>query len=218
LTSYVGVFGIVIYVILAGPIFVIEEIIIAKETYFDIQKVKTIEKIWTDSDESGNIKKFEELTEEQKNILDVYYSSVYLRSDQRMMIMAREASVQLTYQNSLLVYQFFNPPLLELDFTNNNSAISPEHSPSAQWIAGLFLQIISIILSAKSTFSPINDHATLSGFKNDKLVGVINYVLQMVQVILHLIFATGIVYLLKVNKYIYWKSYILFIILKRVIY
>jgi len=88
--------------------------------------------------------------------------------------------------------------LLELDFTNNPiSSISP----GAQWIGGLVLQIISIGLSAKSTFSPINDHTTLSGFKNNKLQGVINYVIQMVQVILHLIFATGIVYLLKVKKY-----------------
>jgi len=198
LTRYFGVIGIVIYVIFAGAIFVVEEILIARETYLDIQKVNTIQKIWSESDESGNQTKFEELTEGQKNILDVYYSSVYKRSDQRMMIMAREASVQLTYQNALLVYQFRYPPLLELDFTNNNSFIPP----STQWIAGLALQIISIILSAKSTFSPINDHTTLSGFKNDKLLGLINYLLQMVQVILHLIFSTGIVYLLKVNKYI----------------
>ena len=71
LTYYFGVMGIVIYVIFAGAIFVVEEIFIARETYLDIQKVKTIEKIWTDSDESGNPKKFEELTEDQKNILDI---------------------------------------------------------------------------------------------------------------------------------------------------
>ena len=177
-----------------------EEILIARETYFDIQKVKTIEKIWTDSDESGNITKFQELTEDQKNILDVYYSSVYVRSDQRMAVMAREASVQLTYQNALLLYQFVYPPLVELDFTNNPISYI---SPSVRWISGLVLQIISIALSAKSTFSPINDYKILSGFKNDKPVGLINYILLMVQVILHLIFAAGIVYLLKVNKYIY---------------
>ena len=204
MTCYFGVLGILIYVIFAGALFVVEEIIIARETYFDIQKVKTIEKIWTDSDESGNITKFEELTEDQKNILDVYYSSVYVRSDQRMAVMAREASVQLTYQNALLLYQFVYPPLVELDFTNNPISYI---SPSVRWISGLVLQIISIILSAKSTFSPINDHTTLSGFKNDKLVGLINYIILMVQVILHLIFASGIVYLLKVNKYIYCTYY-----------
>jgi len=197
LTCYFGVFGICIYVLFAGPILVVEEILIARETYVDIEKVKTIEKIWTELDESGNGKKFEELTEDEKNIFDAYYSSVYLRSDQRMMIMAREASVQLTFQNSLLVYQLFYPPLLELDFTNNPVAYI---SPSGQWISGLVLQIISIALSAKSTFSTINDYKMLSGFKNDKHVGLINYILLMVQVILHLIFATGIIYLLRVNK------------------
>ena len=197
LTGYFGVFGIFIYVIFAGPLFVVEEILIAQETYVDIQKVKTIEQVWVDSNEEQ--KNFQELTENQKNTLKEYYSSVYRRSDERMMIMAREASVQLTYQNALLMYQFFYPPLRELDFTNNQiSSISP----SVRWIAGLVFQIISIVLSAKSTFSPINDYATLSAFKNGKMVGLANYILQMVQVILHLVFASGVVYLLKVNKYI----------------
>ena len=204
LTSYFGVLGISIYIIFAGALFVVEEILFARETYFNVQKVKTIEKMWADSDGSENITKFEELTEKQKNILDEYYSFVYKTSDQRMMIMAREASVQLTYQNALLVYQFVYPPLLELDFTNNPTAISP----SVRWISGLVLQIISIVLSAKSTFFPINDNTILSGFKNNKPAAVINYVFQMVQVILHLIFATGVVYLLKVNNisYIFRKK------------
>ena len=206
MTCYFGVLAIFIYVIFAAALFVVEEILIARQTYFDIQKVKTIEKIWTDSDESENITKFEELTEHQKNILDVYYWSVFVRSDQRMIVMAREASVQLTYQNALLVYQFFYPPLVELDFTNNPITYI---SPSIRWISGLVLQIISIVLSAKSTFSPINDYKILSGFKNGKPVGLINYIILMAQVILHLIFGAGIVYLLKVNKYVYLKSFII---------
>ena len=40
-----------------------------------------------------------------------------------MMIMAREASIQLTYQNALLLYQLFYPPLIELDFTNGYDAV-----------------------------------------------------------------------------------------------
>jgi len=122
-----------------------------------------------------------------------------------MMIMAREASVQLTLQNALLMYQFFYPPLLELDFTHNQISIFAQDikiSPSARWIGGLILQIVSIILSAKSTFSPICDDKTLSGFKNKKMMGLIHYIGQMLQVILHLIFATCVVYLQKVNKYI----------------
>jgi len=117
------------------------------------------------------------------------------------MIMAREASVQLTLQNALLMYQLFYPPLLELDFTNTPISKYIKIRPSARWIGGLILQIVSIILSAKSTFSPINDDTTLSGFKNKKMMGLIHYIGKMLQVILHLIFATGVVYLLKVNKY-----------------
>ena len=43
---------------------------------------------------------------------------MHLSSERRMMIMARESSIQLTYQNALLLYQVFYPPLVELDFTN----------------------------------------------------------------------------------------------------
>mgnify|MGYP000121914418 CR=1 FL=1 len=51
-------------------------------------------------------------------------------------------------------------------------------------------------MSAKSTFAPIIDYKILKGIKDDKLSGVPNYILQMLQVILHLLFATGVVYLL----------------------
>ena len=133
--------------------------------------------------------------------MEKYYSSIYRNHDRRIMIMAREASVQLTLQNALLMYQLFYPPLLELDFTNTPISKYIKIRPSARWIGGLILQIVSIILSAKSTFSPINDDTTLSGFKNKKMMGLIHYIGKMLQVILHLIFATGVVYLLKVNKY-----------------
>ena len=119
------------------------------------------------------------------------------------MIMAREASVQLTLQNALLMYQFFYPPLLELDFTHNSIfGQDIKISASARWIVGLILQIVSIMLSAKSTFSPINRDKTLSGFKNNNMMGLIHYIGQMIQVIFHLLYATGVLYLLKVNKYI----------------
>jgi len=124
-----------------------------------------------------------------------------------MMIMAREASVQLILQNALLIYQLFYPTLLDLDFNHSRISIFGQNikiSPSARWIGGLILQIVSIILSAKSTFFPINDNKTLHGFKNNKMKGLIHYIGQMVQVILHLLFATGVVYLLKVNKYIWY--------------
>ena len=166
-----------------------------------MQKVKQIEHLWG----GENPKTFGQLTDEQKSTLEKYYSSIYKNHDRRMMIMAREASVQLTLQNALLMYEFFYPPLLELDFTHNPISIFGKGikiSPSARWIGGLILQIVSIILSAKSTFSPINDNTTLSGFKNNNMMGLIHYISQMLQVILHLIFATGVVYLLKVNKYL----------------
>ena len=178
------------------------------EIYNEIQEVKKLEHLWAEE----NPRTFGQLTDEQKNTLEKYYLSIYRNHDRRLMIMAREASVQLTYQNALLLYEFFYPPLLELDFTHSPifSIFGQDikiNSPSARWIAGLIFQIVSMMLSAKSTFSPINDSMTLSGFKNNKMMGLIHYIGQMLHVILHLLFATGVVYLLKVNKYM-WYHYI----------
>jgi len=68
-----------------------------------------------------------------------------------------------------------------------------------RWIIGLAFQIISIILSAKSTFSPIIEHKILRSLQKGRPVGVLNYIFQLLQVIAHLLFATGVLYLIKVN-------------------
>ena len=74
----------------AAALFVFEEGLIAKEIYYEIQKVKKIEHLWAEK----NPRKFGQLTDEQKNTLEKYYSSIYRNHNRRMMIMAREASVQ----------------------------------------------------------------------------------------------------------------------------
>jgi len=75
--------------------------------------------------------------------------------------MAREASVQLTYQNALLFYQLFYPPLIELDFTNGFD--SQLISPSARWITGLVFQVISVdaVFNSARTFV---QNLTLNGY------------------------------------------------------
>ena len=121
--------------------------------------------------------------------------SVYRRSDQRMMVMAREASVQLVYQNALLLFQFTYPPLYRLDYSDR---LIMAISPGATWILLLSIQLVSIFLSAYSTFLPIINHKLLSSFRQNRNLGLGNYIIQMVQVILHLVFATGLVYLTRV--------------------
>mgnify|MGYP000071795675 CR=1 FL=1 len=59
---------------------------------------------------------FADLSEEEQNSLRKFYKILGNNNDRRMEYMARESSVQLIYQNGLVLYQFVNPPLIELDY------------------------------------------------------------------------------------------------------
>ena len=61
------------------------------------------------------------------------------------MIMAREASVQLCYQNVKAIYEYNNPPMIELRYRSHATAF---------WITNIIFQIVSLMLSALSTLSP----------------------------------------------------------------
>ena len=70
------------------------------------------------------------------------------------------------------------------------------HTASSQWILIICLQIVSIVLSAYSTFVPIIETKKFNSFKTQTQVGLVD-ISQVLQVVMHLIFATGVVYLLR---------------------
>ena len=113
--------------------------------------------------------------------------------------MARESSVQLTYQNALVMYQFFYSPLLELDYN-----VWP--SPSARWMVVLGFHIFSILLSGLGTFSPIIGNMKFKSYVNGKPAGLYNYLIKVSQVIGHVLMATGAVFLLLGHKHIFHIS------------
>ena len=130
----------------AGLVFV-EEVVIAHETNTEIRKMKTMKNVINGCDKDGTPGRFiySDLLPEEQKVLQGYYESVNLKNNRRMMIMARESSIQLTYQKALLLYQYVYPPLLELDFTNGTINELIPTTPSTQWIIGLVIQIISIL-------------------------------------------------------------------------
>ena len=150
-------------------------------------------------DADGNRIKFENLTEAEQQAVQNFYDSLDAKNERRMEMMARESSIQLIYQKALLLYQFVNPPLSELDFTHGAMNEKNPTTPSTLWISGLVLQIVSILLSANGTFSPIIQYTKYTSFKNNKKpAGLFAHLTQVIQVILHMVFVTGVVYLLEV--------------------
>ena len=90
-------------------------------------------------------KKFEDSSQDlQKGFIE-YYSNLYKTLDRRLVIMAREASIQLCLQNAVVVHQFFQPPLAELRYDSYSS-------PTSRWYFDVAFLIVSIFTSAYSTF------------------------------------------------------------------
>ena len=121
--------GIIIYVLFGPILVVVEEFIIGSETFMAVQKMQKMGNGLKDSD--GNMIEFDDLNSDMKTALVEYYESIERKIDRRMMIMAKESSIQLVYQKALLVYQLIYQPLLELDFTYNGS-IKPARIASIQ--------------------------------------------------------------------------------------
>ena len=100
--------------------------------------------------------------------------------------MAREASIQLTYQNAWIIYQFRYPPMLELNLNSWSY-------PSAHWISFIVLQIISILLSGYSTFNPIIVAIQFKSQSENRPFGLMNYLVKIFQMLIHIIISTGVV-------------------------
>ena len=152
-------------------------------------------------------KEWDELTEEEKIKMDKFYKFLEYRNDRRLQIMARESSIQLIYQNAIVLYQFRYPPVRELDFSSILQMISSmklgQPTAATIWILQLTLQIISIGLSAYSTFNPIMEYTEFRTFKkHQKHVSIISYIVKAFQLPFHIIYASGVVYLSWVIKYV----------------
>ena len=186
----------VMYVLFAAIIVVIEEFITAYETYFAVRKMVSVMKRTKDGD---TITPFDQLSLDDQEEYHQHYEKELIRNTRRLQIMAGESSVQLAYQNALVMYQFFYQPVYELNFNS-----SPY--PSAQWIFGLFFQILSILLSGYSTFNPILDNMKFKANVEGKPAGLYNYVITALQVLSHVLLSTVAVFLLLGHKYIFYMT------------
>ena len=162
--------------------------VLLEECFLAENKLKTTKSV---RDEIAK-KNWNEMTGEEKQKMVEYYRFHEYENERKLQVMAREASIQLIIQQAFVLYQFVYPPMRELEY----SAVG-HLTPFAIWILRLAVQLISILLSAYSTFNPILSNMKFQTFKKDqKHASVFSYVLKIVQMILHIIYATGVVYLL----------------------
>lgn len=132
---------------------------------------------------------FHALTDEQKAIYDRYYNDFFWQNKGRLTFMARESSIQLVYQNAIVIYDFVYPPVHEMDYSDQMM------TPRAVWITGITLQLISILLSSYSTFSAIIEHYTIKYSAKEEKPGLLLYLVKVLQVITHVVISTTVVYM-----------------------
>jgi len=97
-----------LYSMLSPVLVLYEELAVSIQTYKYIRSVYGIyDQEW------------KELTADEKLKIVKYYEFIEHKSERRLQIMARESSIQLTYQNALVLYQYVHPPLIELDYSNS---------------------------------------------------------------------------------------------------
>ena len=129
------------------------------------------------------------LREEAREEYVTYYNGVVTHNSRRLSIMAREASIQLVYQITLIIYGFMNQPLLDLDYQSLKY-------PTAIWISLLVWLLISTCLSAFSTFAPLLKNLDLTSYQKYKRSATLpEQIVKIIQILLHLFFAAMLLFL-----------------------
>ena len=80
-------------------------------------------------------------------------------------------------------------------------------NPTFIWIAILSIRFISVLLSAYSTFTPLFDDFKMRNYiKFKRRATFRSQLLKMIQILLHIFFATAMVYLVSVVTKIFFRT------------
>ena len=192
-----------IYIIFAGVVVLVEEVMISYQHYRQTEKLlklKTVklQKVYKlgpfeqkiSSYSLDTMTPFQHLQTEEQESYTQYYESTYTNRAWNLQIkMARESATQLCLQNALVVYEYFYQPLHDMNYQQ-------WPHPTAVWCLVLALRLLSIFLSAYSTFKPIIENLNLREYKRvQRPPTVTSYVIKVLQTFLHIIFVTSVTYL-----------------------
>jgi len=131
-----------------------------------VKAISSWETLTTDLDELSSI----EIT-----IIENYYIVISKQNKRRLEFMARESSIQLIYQNAIILYQYLHPPLFQLDFTSWSN-------PGAVWVISVMIQLGSVLTSAFSTIFPIIEEMQFQyALQSKKDYDLWGYIIKVIQ-------------------------------------
>ena len=189
------VLGILVYVVFACVLVLFEEILVAV-ILFKVEKAIMKRTL------------FPKLTSNMFNLDDaarkeytIYFNGVAAHNDRRLSVMAREASIQLVYMLTLAIYGFVKPPVIELDYQGSKYS-------TTIWIGLLVWMLISTLLSANSTFPPLLENLHLASFRRyNRPATLPEQIVKILQILLHLGFASVLIFLSRLPNLILTTSF-----------
>ena len=181
------VLGIFLYVMFGCVFVIVEEILIAI-TLFKVEKAIMQNNSFTML--FPNLTPhFLSLEHKQRDKYVTYFTGIATHNNRRLSIMAREASIQLVYMLTLIIYGFFNQPVIELDYQGWKN-------PTAIWIGLLIWTLISTMLSGYSTFAPLLENLNWNSFRRYKRPATLSeQVVKIMQLLIHLFSASFLLFL-----------------------
>ena len=172
--------AVIVYVAFAVVIVLFEEVLIALIMYRiqkEIMKMSLFDM------------KFRFFSPGAKLQYSIYFNAVAEHHSRRMIIMAREASIQVVYQITIVLYEYFDQPLFELNYQNSKF-------PTATWRAFMVLRLVSLFLSAFSTFMPLLEDFNMTSFRRcNRPVSFSQRIVKIAQILLHILIGTSLLFL-----------------------
>ena len=136
-------------------------------------------------------KKYEDLTADERKIVKRFCDAKEDGDNLKLKMIHLESSVQLTFYLTLLLFNVYEVPLLNMNYNEQQPNIA-----ATKWVSGLIWFLVKTILSGFSTFGPIlrilqKDSYLITG----SAPSIMQYVCLTMSVLLDLWFAAGISFL-----------------------
>ena len=133
----------------------------------------------------------------ERNRFLKYYQAICKHQLKRLFVIARESSIQLVFQNAILIYDFFHQPVTELYYQDKSY-------PTAYWRFMIFIRTISIFISAFATLLPIIEDYKMKCYKKfNEAPTPIQIFVNALKVLAHIALSTGLVYLERLENTIF---------------
>ena len=135
--------------------------------------------------------KFGDLKEEDKKIVVKFFERREKEDAFTLKMIHLESSVQLTFYLTLLLFSFYEVPLLDKNYNESQLNLA-----SIRWVIGLIWFIIKTLLSGFSTFSPILRILKKDSYRSTASApSVMQYISTTIKMLLDLWFSAGVTFL-----------------------